>query len=894
MKLIKHSLIMFTERKLLFIVVILLSLSMSSCIKEEEQKEIMYKPVTVSTSTPTTITSNSATTGGNITAPQEREVKKGVCWSINQNPEIGSSQKTSNGTGIGTFVSNITGLKPNTIYYVRAYAISSKETVYGNEVSFKTTSITIPSINTVSITSITTLSAISGGNITNDGGATVSVRGVCWSIASSPTTSNSKTSDGFGIGAFTSSITGLSSNTTYYVRAYATNSMGTAYGGQVSFKTLTVILPTLSTSSATTITTSSAISGGSITNDGGATVTSRGVCWSNSTTSPTTSYSKTIDGSGVGSFTSSITALTQGTTYYVRAYAINSAGTAYGSVVSFKTNSVSLPTISTTSISSITTSSATSGGNITSDGGGGVTSRGVCWSATTSTPTTSNSSTSSGSGTGSFLSSISGLSANTTYYLRAYATNSAGTAYGSVISFKTSAVSLPTINTSSISSITTSSANGGGNITTDGGASVTSRGVCWSSTTSSPTTSNSKTSSGSGIGSFTSSISGLSPNTTYFVRAFATNSAGTVYGSAVSFKTSAVSLPIISTTSITSITSFSATGGGNITSDGGGSVTSRGVCWSSTTSSPSTSNPTTLNGSGTGSFISSISGLSANTTYYVRAYATNSAGTAYGNVVSFKTSTVSLPTISTSSISSITTSSATGGGNITSDGGGSVTSRGVCWSSNTTYPTTVNSNTSNGSGTGSFSSSITGLSASTTYYLRAYATNSAGTAYGSMVSFSTLPSLAIGQSYQGGIIFYIDGTGLHGLICATSNQSTGIRWYNGDYIITGATTSSVGYGNSNTNTIVSLQGTGSYAARLCYDLSLNGYTDWYLPSRSELNLMYSNLKSAGLGGFSSVDYWSSTESSSSSNYAYYQSFSSGTTTTSLKSNIKYVRAVRSF
>lgn len=131
------------------------------------------------------------------------------------------------------------------------------------------------------------------------------------------------------------------------------------------------------------------------------------------------------------------------------------------------------------------------------------------------------------------------------------------------------------------------------------------------------------------------------------------------------------------------------------------------------------------------------------------------------------------------------------------------------------------------------------------------------------------------------------------IIRCITNQSTGIRWYNGSYITTGATISSVGYGNSNTNIIVSYQGTGSYAASLCYDLSLNGYSDWYLPTRSELSLMYTNLKSAGLGGFSSADYWSSTESSS-SNYVYYQSFSSGSATTALKSTLKYVRAVRSF
>ena len=862
----------------------------SSCITEEEQLEIKYKPVTIETTSPSSITYNSVVIGGRITAPQERNVIRGVVWSTTQDPVFEKDHIENGGVGIGAFNVTITGMSANTNYYIRAFARSSLSTVYGNQILVKTTMPTLATISTNTVTAITTSSAVCGGNITDNGGATILSSGICWNTSPSPTTSNSKAMNSATIGNFSSSLIGLKSGTLYYIRAYVTNSLGTTYGNEVSFRTLSGV-PELSTISITSISATSAISGGAITNDGGVAITIRGVCWSTSS-SPTILNSKTNDGTGVGTFSSSITGLSANTTYYVRAYASNSVGTAYGSVQSFKTSTVTIPTLSTNSISSITINSAISGGNITSDGGASIIAKGVCWSSTTSSPTTTNSKTTDGSGVGTFSSSITALTPGTTYYVRAYATNSAGTAYGSMISFRTLSISLPTISTSSISSITTSSASGGGNVTSDGGASITSKGVCWSNTTSSPTTSNSLTSNGTGLGSFSSSITGLSANTTYYVRAYATNSSGTAYGSVVSFSTSAVTLPSISTSSISSITTSSASGGGNVTSDGGGSVTSRGVCWSSSTSTPTTSSSSTSSGSGIGSFSSSLTGLSSNTTYYVRAYAINSAGTAYGSVVSFRTSTVSLPTISTNSISSITTSSASGGGNITSDGGGSVTSRGVCWSSSTSNPTTSNSIVSNGSGIGSFSVSITGLSSNTTYYVRAYATNSAGTAYGSVVSFSSLPSFAIGQSYQGGIIFYIDGTGAHGLICATTNQSTGIRWYNGSYVTTGATTSSVGYGNSNTNTIVSYQGTGSYAARLCYDLILNGYSDWYLPSRSELSLMYTNLKSAGLGGFSSIDYWSSTEYSATS--AYYQSFSTGTASYATKSTTKYVRAVRTF
>lgn len=194
---------------------------------------------------------------------------------------------------------------------------------------------------------------------------------------------------------------------------------------------------------------------------------------------------------------------------------------------------------------------------------------------------------------------------------------------------------LPTLTTLSISDITQASAKGGGNISSDGGASITAKGLCWS-ISSNPTTSNNKTNNGAGIASFTSAITGLSPNTTYYVKAYATNSAGTAYGNQVSFRTLGTASAIIQTTAITSITQNTATGGGNITFDGGLAITSRGVCWN-TSGTPTIADNKTNNGTGTGSFVSNLTGLIAKTKYYVRAYATNATGTVYGDEVFFTT-----------------------------------------------------------------------------------------------------------------------------------------------------------------------------------------------------------------------------------------------------------------
>jgi uncharacterized protein (TIGR02145 family) len=195
---------------------------------------------------------------------------------------------------------------------------------------------TLPVVTTANVTGITQTTATTGGNVTSDGGAEVTARGVCWGISHNPATGSSETSDGAGTGTFTSSITGLTANTTYYVRAYATNSEGTSYGNEVAFSSNPVLLATITTMIVSSITTTSAVSGGSISADGGGTIFASGVCWSTNQ-NPTTTDSKTSDGSGTGSFISNITGLTANTTYYVRAYATNSAGTAYGNQQYFTT-----------------------------------------------------------------------------------------------------------------------------------------------------------------------------------------------------------------------------------------------------------------------------------------------------------------------------------------------------------------------------------------------------------------------------------------------------------------------------------------------------------------------------------------------------------------------------
>ncbi len=205
-------------------------------------------------------------------------------------------------------------------------------------------------------------------------------------------------------------------------------------------------------------------------------------------------------------------------------------------------------TVSTAAVASVSTTSAVSGGTISSNGGGAITASGVVWS-TSQTPTITDSKTNENATTGSFESALTGLSVGTTYYARAYATNAAGTAYGSQVSFTTlTSVVAPAVTTTSQSQVTNISFVLSGNVSDWGGAHVTERGIVWSKTNNTPTLENAaKVSAGTGLGIFSSYVYGADPSTLYYARTFATNSAGTSYGATATVTTKATDPQIIKT-----------------------------------------------------------------------------------------------------------------------------------------------------------------------------------------------------------------------------------------------------------------------------------------------------------------------------------------------------------
>lgn len=318
--------------------------------------------------------------------------------------------------------------------YYYCYAVLNPALEYKSSVRYFTTLNDIPEVKTFEVSEIGQYAAKVSCEVTDDNGSEVTERGVCWSTNHFPTINDSHVSSGSGVGTFTVSLTELYPYQTFYVRAYATNFNGTAYGDELSFTTERGI-PTLNTSEITDITWTTAIGGGEVISEGGYSVTERGVCWSTSH-EPTVSSSHSNAELSSESFTVTMTGLTVGTKYYVRAYAKNSIGTSYGEEKWFETKSYEKPTVITSAVTALSRTSAVCGGNVTSEGGLPVTERGICWSTSTQ-PTINDNHIYSGTGGGTFSEEMSELTLGTTYYVRAFAKNEQGMSYGDAIQFTT-------------------------------------------------------------------------------------------------------------------------------------------------------------------------------------------------------------------------------------------------------------------------------------------------------------------------------------------------------------------------------------------------------------------------------------------------------------------------
>lgn len=694
-------------------------------------------PITISTTTISGITTNSAMSGGSVILEGGMTVnERGICYGTAGGPTI-SNSKTSNGQGAGTYTSTLTSLTANTTYYVRAYATDhTNKTHYGDEVSFTTPVANTFQVTTTPMTNIQlltpTYSGTSGGTVSGTG--TISAKGVCWNTAENPTIANSKTTNGTGLSAFSSIVTGLNPGTTYYYRAYATNSTGTTvYGEQYSVYYAT----TITTELPYNVQGNTASSGGNIPTPASGTITARGVCWG-ATENPTIANSKTSDGTGPGTFSSSLTGLIVNTTYYVRAYATLSTGsTYYGNQRTLTTYQAGTVSVTTLAASNLTDFSAEISGKVI--GQENIQARGICY-GTIQNPSLSNKVITAYTWTTDYLFSLkaTGLTENTVYYARAYATLSNGTTiYGNQVSFTTPVGPSYTITTAPVTDIQPNWVMGGG--TYSGPGTITDKGVTFG-TSPNPVA----YSAGTGISqmpsettTFQGQLSPLQPNTVYYARAYIAAPSGKIfYGNQITFTSGNIEVKTAGST----VSGMSASLHGYIALYSGGTITDKGICWSSTNTTPTTADSKSSQGTAAGPYSTIISGLSPSTVYAFRAYAITSSGTTiYGEVVGFITRDHATIVVETRGSFEKTTTSLLIGGEVVNEGSEVVTSRGVCYDASNPNPTTADSKVTSGSGNGAFGALLSGLQPSTRYYYRAYAVTNAGkTVYGRVIMGFTL------------------------------------------------------------------------------------------------------------------------------------------------------------
>lgn len=294
----------------------------------------------------------------------------------------------------------------------------------------------IPRITTDSITYLGMGVVSCGGTITYFGHGELKQYGVCWSRHDMPTISDSKEISNSMNSDFRINITRLADNTTYFVRAFATNSAGTGYGNQLSIKTPEAILNSVNTLDIKSITKTSAIMGGKfISGNFYYEPLDWGVCWGTAQ-DPEKNGSKFSIKVGSDIFATTILGLTAGTEYFVKAYITSKNGTGYGEMKSFTTLPEKLPELITGGITSITKTSAICGGNVIYSGGVQITENGIFW-GTSPDPQTTGTKFQIASGEGSFSANLSGLTPGTVYYIRAYAINSFGAGYGPEVTFGT-------------------------------------------------------------------------------------------------------------------------------------------------------------------------------------------------------------------------------------------------------------------------------------------------------------------------------------------------------------------------------------------------------------------------------------------------------------------------
>ncbi|HPT71753.1 MAG TPA: hypothetical protein PLE74_05685 [Candidatus Cloacimonadota bacterium] len=499
---------------------------------------------------------------------------------------------------------------------------------------------TIPSLSTTPVSNITATTAISGGVISDDGGASITANGVCWGKTENPTIEGSKTTESVSTGQFVSNLTGLDAGTTYHIRAYATNAVGTSYGADMTFLTLGQA-PSGLTQQPTNVNAVSATLNATVNPNDLSTIVTFEYGLTTSYGSTATASPSPVTGNAMVNVMAEISGLLPATTYHYRVKMANSIGTTYSEDKTFTTAGIP-PAATTSAATSKTTTGATLNGTVNANNTsttvtfeyGTTTSYGQVVSASPS-PITDMTNT-------DVSASITGLTAGTTYHFRVKAVNSLGTTYGSDMTFTTEGLA-PTATTKDATNKTSTSATLNASVNANMASTTVTFEYGTTTSYGQTVTASPSPVTGSSNTNVSANISGLSAGTTYHFRIKAVNSFGTTHGADMTFTTVGLA-PTATTLDATSKTASGATLNASVNANMASTTVT--FEYGTTTSYGQTVNatPSTVTGSSNTNVSANISGLSAGTTYHFRVKAVNSVGTTYGNDKSFTTQYAPPPT----------------------------------------------------------------------------------------------------------------------------------------------------------------------------------------------------------------------------------------------------------
>ena len=456
----------------------------------------------------------------------------GVCYGSNKSLTDDDTRVEGVISEDGVITVFLEGIKESTQYYICPYIKENEYIAYAATSPFFIQP--VPIVITYAADEITSGSAVLSGEV--ERGENITERGFVWlNGQGTPTIDSYKLKVDGTLGKFTATLSDLDANARYAYRAYVANDQGVFYGDIMTFATIAGAA-SLSATKVTNITTTSATFTCTVASHGGETVSEVGYYVGKDEEVDVTTAIKVSEVFTSMTFTLTVEGLEVGQDYFVKAFALNSAGEGYSDISTFKTTSTA-PSVVTVGSSELSATSAKLSGEVTDDNGEIITERGFVWMKGSGTPTTSSSRLTAAGTMGAFAATLTDLSPNQVYSFRAYAINSKGTSYGEVMTFEIQ-VDLPTVTTDEVTDITDFSAVSGGNVTADGGADILAKGIVWSRSKNPTVDLETKTDEGTGLGASTSTMSNLTSGSTYYVRAYATNVAGTGYGEEMEFKTS--------------------------------------------------------------------------------------------------------------------------------------------------------------------------------------------------------------------------------------------------------------------------------------------------------------------------------------------------------------------